>query len=219
MSVTDAIRQRSVTRRLFLDMTVDRREQSAQHNVDILHASPPRLCSGVLFAARFSRAICVFERVGIDGVDLRQDDDLRLFGEAAIIGLQFVADRLIGLARMFAAGVDEMQKHAAALDMAEEMIAEAEAFMRALDQPRNIGEHEFAAVAGDDAELRMQRREGIIGDLRLGGGDRGEEGRFAGIGQTDEAGVGDQFQDADAACALHSAGRDWRGAAPDWSPS
>ena len=95
---------------------------------------------------------------------------------------------------MFAAGVDEMQKHAAALDMAEEMIAEAEALMGALDQPGNIGEHEFAAVAGDDAELRMQGREGIVGDLRLGGGDRGEEGRFAGVGQTDEAGVGDELQ-------------------------
>ena len=40
----------------------------------------------------------------------------------------------------------------------------------------------------------MQRGEGIVGDLRLGGGDGGEEGRLAGIGQADEAGIGDQLQ-------------------------
>ena len=40
----------------------------------------------------------------------------------------------------------------------------------------------------------MQRRERIVGDLRLGGADRGEERRLAGIGQADEAGIGDQLQ-------------------------
>ena len=60
-----------------------------------------------------------------------------------------------------------MQQHAAALDMAEEAVAEADAFMRALDQAGNVGEHEFAVVDRDDAELRVQRGEGIVGDLRL----------------------------------------------------
>ena len=40
----------------------------------------------------------------------------------------------------------------------------------------------------------MERGEGIVGDLRLGGGDGGEQGRLAGIGQADEAGIGDQLQ-------------------------
>ena len=57
---------------------------------------------------------------------------------------------------MLAAGIDEMQQHAAALDMAEKAVAEAVAFMRAFDEAGNVGEHEFAPVAGDDAELRMQ---------------------------------------------------------------
>src|SRR5438093_561522 len=78
--------------------------------------------------------------------------------------------------------------------MSEKAVAEALAFMRALDQPGNVGEHEFAALRTHDAELRMQRRERIIGDLRLGRADDGEEGRLAGIGQTDEAGVRNQLQ-------------------------
>ena len=45
---------------------------------------------------------------------------------------------------MLAGAVDEMQQHAAALDMAEEAVAEAGALMGALDQARNVGEHEFA---------------------------------------------------------------------------
>ena len=40
----------------------------------------------------------------------------------------------------------------------------------------------------------MQRRERIVGDLRLRGADLGEERRLAGIGQSDETGIGDQLQ-------------------------
>ena len=46
----------------------------------------------------------------------------------------------------------------------------------------------------DHAEIGMQRRERIIGDLRLRRGDGGQEGRLAGIGQADQAGIGDQLQ-------------------------
>jgi hypothetical protein len=61
-----------------------------------------------------------------------------------------------------------MQEHAGALDMAEEPVADADALMGALDQAGDIGQHEFAAVDGGDAEIGMQRGEGIIGDLRPG---------------------------------------------------
>ena len=78
--------------------------------------------------------------------------------------------------------------------MAEEAVAEADAFMGAFDQARNVGEHEFAAVDVNHAELRMQRGERIVGDLRLGGADGGEKRRFAGIRQANDAGIGDQLE-------------------------
>jgi hypothetical protein len=87
-----------------------------------------------------------------------------------------------------------MQQDAAALDMAEKAVAETGAFMRAFDQAGDIRQHEFAAVGIHHAELRMQRGEGIVGDLRFCRADLGEERRFAGIGQADEARVSDQFQ-------------------------
>ena len=49
-------------------------------------------------------------------------------------------------------------------------------------------------VLPHDAELWFQRREGVIGDFRPRMADRGEEGRFAGVGQPDKTGVGDQLQ-------------------------
>src|SRR5882757_1826762 len=125
-------------------------------------------------------------------VDLVERDDLDLVGELPLIGLEFGSNRLVGLAGMFAGRVDEMQQHAAALDMAQKPVAEAGAFVGALDQTRNIRQHEFTAVRIHDAKLGMQRGEGIIGNLRFGRADHGEEGRFAGIGQADESGVGDQ---------------------------
>ena len=47
---------------------------------------------------------------------------------------------------MLAGAVDQMQQHAAALDVAEEAVAEAGALVRALDQARDVGEHELAVV-------------------------------------------------------------------------
>src|SRR5690606_3505554 len=83
---------------------------------------------------------------------------------------------------------------AGALDMAEEAVAEARAFMRALDQAGDVGEHEFAAVDPDNAELRMERGEGVVGDLGLGRRHGGEKGGLARVRQADEARVRDQFQ-------------------------
>ncbi len=66
--------------------------------------------------------------------------------------------------------------------------------MRVLDQPRQVSKHELAFVNTHDAELRMQRGERIVGDLRLRGADRGEKSRLAGVRQTDDAGIRDQLQ-------------------------
>lgn len=87
-----------------------------------------------------------------------------------------------------------MQQHTRALDMAEEAVAQPDAVMRAFDKARNVGEDEFRPVDGRNAEVRMQRGEGVVGDLRPGARAGGEEGRLAGIGQADEAGIGNELQ-------------------------
>ena len=69
--------------------------------------------------------------------------------------------------------VDQVQQQPRALQVAQELVAEAGAFGRAFDQAGNVGDHE--ALLGRDAhhaEVRVQRGERIVGDLRPRGRDR-----------------------------------------------
>ena len=69
------------------------------------------------------------------------------------------------------------------------------AFARALDQPRHVGDDELAAVRRlDRAEHRLQRRERVVGDLRLRVRDAREQRRLAGVRQPDQRRVGEQLQ-------------------------
>ncbi len=134
------------------------------------------------------------DRLLVERVGLVQPDDLELAGQAAAIGRELAADHAIGLGHILARAVDQVQQHVAALDMAEEAVAQPGALMRALDQAGDVGQHEFMVVAADHARDRVQRGEGIVGDLRLGRGGGGQEGRLAGIGQAHQPGIGDQLQ-------------------------
>ena len=88
-----------------------------------------------------------------------------------------------------------MQEQARALEVREELVAEADALARALDQSRHVGDDELAAVGRlDGAEHRRERRERIVGDLRPRVRDAREQRRLAGVRQPDERGVGEQLQ-------------------------
>ncbi len=87
-----------------------------------------------------------------------------------------------------------MQQHAATFGVAEEAVAQSRSFVRAFDQAGQIGHYEFTPIHFDDTELRMQRRKRIVGDLRLRRAHGCKESRLAGIGKTDQAGIGDQLQ-------------------------
>ena len=101
------------------------------------------------------------------GVGFVQRHDLRLLRQLVAIGDKFAAHGFVGRAGVSGGAIDEMQQYAATFDVAEEAVAEAGAFMRTFDQARNVGEHEFAAVDIDDAKLRIERGERIVGDFRL----------------------------------------------------
>ena len=51
-----------------------------------------------------------------------------------------------------------------------------------------------ASPTRDDAEVRIQRRERIVGDLRPRGRNRADQRRFAGVGQAQQADVGDHLE-------------------------
>src|SRR5581483_11130354 len=127
-------------------------------------------------------------------VGLAQGDDLRFVGKTCAIGGELVAHHLPGGERVLFAGIYQVEEDAAALDMAEEAVADAGALGGALDQAGDVGEDELAAAMRDHPQLRAQRREGIVADLGTGIGYSVEKSRFSGIGQADETGVGEELQ-------------------------
>ncbi len=74
-------------------------------------------------------------------------------------------------------------------------MAEAVALVRAFDQARHIGDHKTAIAAQrDDAEVRRERGEGIIRNLRFRRRYHRDERGLAGVGKTDETHIREQLQ-------------------------
>src|SRR5262245_2827583 len=110
------------------------------------------------------------------------------------ISREFGPHGLVGLPGMLGRAVDQMQQGAAALDMTKKTIAQANALVGAFDQTWNVRQHELALIDAHHTELRIERRERIIRDLRLGSAHRRQERRLACVWQTDETGIRDQLQ-------------------------
>jgi hypothetical protein len=87
---------------------------------------------------------------------------------------------------------------AGALDVFEELDAEAMAEVCAFDEAGKIGYGEGLGVGIfadlDYAEVWLEGGEGVVRDLRLGGGEPRDEGGFAHVGVTDQAGVGEETE-------------------------
>src|SRR5579875_2187615 len=82
--------------------------------------------------------------------------------------------------------------------MAEKLCAQTRAEMRALDQPRNIGNHIALFVGslanGDDSQLGLEGSERIISDFGTRRGNPGNERGLADVRISDQTHVG---EDAD----------------------
>ena len=88
-----------------------------------------------------------------------------------------------------------MDQHARALEMREELVAEADTFARALDQTGHVSDGQLPPVRGvDGAEHGLERRERVTRDLRLRVRDPRQKRRLARVRQADERGVGQQLE-------------------------
>jgi hypothetical protein len=197
-----------------------RRSRTARNSRATASSTPcpvtAEITSGARPVAAVNRCDLVGKLVCSDRIRLVEGDDLGLVLEAGIIGVEFVADRAVGLHRILDGGIDQMQQHIAALDMAEEPVADPLALVRSLDQPGNIGQHEGFTAEAHHPELRVHRGERIVGDLRPGGGDPASN--------VDLPALGSPTRPASATSLSRSqiqrsspAGRGWRAAAPGWS--
>src|SRR4051794_29803707 len=135
--------------------------------------------------------------LGRHEVGLRQREDARELGEAGVVLAQLRLDHRVVGGRVRAVErreVEHVDEQPRALDVGEEVVAETGAGAGALDQPRDVGDHELAVVGVECAEDRLQRGERVGGDLRLSAREAREQRRLAGVRQPDEADVGEQLE-------------------------
>ena len=91
--------------------------------------------------------------------------------------------------------VYHVYQQAAAVDVAQEVVAEARTVRRALDDAGNVRHHEAHALVDiHDAEVGVERGEVVVGDLRPRLGNDREQRRFADVGEADEAHVREQLE-------------------------
>src|SRR4051794_12008636 len=139
----------------------------------------------------------VGEVAPVRDVDLVERDQPGPVLEAAVAA-ELVLDRrevVDGVAaRLHRSRVYDVYQGGAALDVAEELVAEAAALAGALDQAGDVRDGEGGLAGGDDAQVGDQGGEGVVGDLGTGPRDRGYQAGLAGAREADEADVGDHLE-------------------------
>src|SRR5438876_952127 len=127
-------------------------------------------------------------------VELIQSDEPRALIKAAPVAHQLGVDGGDVLERIGARRVHDMHEEPRALDVPKELFAEAEAAARPLDEPGDVGDDELAIIETRDAQIRGERRERVVGDLRTSARERGEERRLPRVRQAREAHIGEKLQ-------------------------
>ena len=110
------------------------------------------------FLARFSSAVT---RFGSSSASILLAATSCGFVEhLGVVEFEFAANRVEvfdRIAARCARDIDQVDQHLGALDVPQELVAEAVAFVRAFDQARHVGDDETAIAAEcHDAEVRRQ---------------------------------------------------------------
>jgi len=120
---------------------------------------------------------------------------MRLPGQLVRVGGGFATQQLVGRLRIGAIGRDQDGHETGALDVLQELEAQALSGVRALDDARNVGDHEAAMIGQrHDAQIRLEGGERIVGDLGTRGGDDRQERALPRVGLAQQADVGDQLE-------------------------
>ena len=131
-------------------------------------------------------------------VDLVGYEDLRAARDLLAVLLELCVDLvevIDRVAALDARGIDDVQDELRALDVAQEVVAEANAVGCALDEAWNIRHDEALLIVRlDDAEHRRDCREVVLRDLRARRANAGDEARLADRRITDEADIREQLE-------------------------
>src|SRR4029079_14136868 len=139
-------------------------------------------------------------------VDLVQRDQPGTVGQCRVVLVELALECLDvgdGVPTGFLGrAIDDVQQHGAAFDVPEELDAETPALCRARNQPRHVGDRVGRAACLYHAQVGLQGGERVVGDLRPGRGERGDQRGLAGAGEADGADIGDALELEDEVPAL-----------------
>ena len=128
-------------------------------------------------------------------VDLRPRDDARKREERRRPRAELGDQRIVFRPRIGGRHVDQEAEDARPLEVLEEPDPETTPFRRALDQAGHVRHHERALrIRRDDAEVRREGGERIVGDPRPGRAHAREERRLPGVRAPDEPHVGEELE-------------------------
>src|SRR5205823_3334101 len=127
-------------------------------------------------------------------VDLVDGDGIRTALELRRELRDLAAHRLEVLPRVRGSAVEHIDQRLGALDVAQEPLPEAGALSRALDQARDVRQHDAAALDVGHAKFRVESRERVIGDFGPSGGHRPKQRGLAGVRRSHQADVRDELE-------------------------
>ena len=131
-------------------------------------------------------------------IALISDNDLRALRELCAILLELTVNNAIVLDRITilkpARHVNDMHNQSSALDMTQELMAQATPLARALDKTGDIGNDVRIFAGTHHAQVGHKRGKRIVGNLRFGRRNSGQKSRFSGIRETYQTHIGKQFQ-------------------------
>ena len=106
-----------------------------------------------------------------------------------------------------------MQKRGTALNVTQEFEPEALALAGALNETRDVGDGEAGIASLNNTEVRVQRGERVVSNLRTCGRKCSDKARFSGAWVTNQSDIGNglQFEDNLASPTGDSEERETRG--------
>ena len=88
-----------------------------------------------------------------------------------------------------------MNQYPGAFDVPQKIVAETGPGVRPLNEAGDVGQNHTAIVVQlHHSQVGSQGGERIVGDLGASGADRGKQGRFTGVGDANDAHVGNELE-------------------------
>ncbi len=137
------------------------------------------------------------EVLAVRHVHLVQDDDAGPVAQAAVLPQLLLDDVEVGggvTVGLQGRGVQHVHQHAAPLHVPQELQAQAAALAGAGDETGHVGDGVHGGTGGHHTQVRDQRGERIVRDLRLGRAQHGDQRGLAGARIADEGHVRDGLQ-------------------------